>query len=207
MFLSSDGFCQTGSISGTVTGGGTPLEGFAKLISQPTEPATIVPLVSGSYLFPNLPDGYYFVQTLSAHKNETSYIDELYNDVQIGGPNMPYLLGTQLLISNGSAIANVNFDLQLGGTVAGTAVGPNGPMAGLKVYLITSLGGFYTSQSVNPADGKFTFSNLPTGNYFVGIANERDETGLMEEMYDNVFCPGLTHCDKNLEYWNRDGHF
>ncbi len=160
----------TGSISGIVT---VPAGEVVDAIYLELTPAdgrdyfsiNVQPSITGTYTFPSLPDGDYYVCTNSAYF--TGYlIGQCYD-------GRPQFDGAAVPITGGAPTTGIDFDLAQGGKVAGTVtVNGGGPATGYGWATIYDAGqGYVTFGSVDPSDGSYTTDAMPAGTYYVHFEN------------------------------------
>ena len=173
------------SISGTVTDvdGGLPLEDVTVQIrdSSGSFVTSGTTDASGSYTsFDSLDDGTYFARTF----NGSGYVNELFDDIPCDICDVT--LGTPIVISGAIPVTDIDFPLDLGGSVSGkvTDAASGDPLARVSVIIMDADGSFGTG-GFSDADGNYTsFSpGLPTGSYF---ANTRNAPGYFDELYNNL---------------------
>ena len=103
-------------------------------------------------------------------------------------------LGTPIVISGAIPVTDIDFPLDLGGSVSGkvTDAASGDPLASVSVR-VTDADGSFRASGFSDADGNYTsrFSGLPTGNYF---ANTRNAPGYFDELYDDLPC-NFGDCD------------
>ena len=192
------GLAVGGTISGTVTAAGTGL-GIAGvsvraygagayssgtfLLASATTDAT------GAYTITGLATGVHYLATV----NSLGYVDELYNDIPCPGSTCPsFSTGTAVPAVAGSPSGPIDFVLVKGGSISGTVTAPGSVtgLSGVYVYLYDSSEKYITRATTN-ATGGYTRSGIPAGTYYVKTGNSQ---GYVDEMYDNVSCPGTYFC-------------
>jgi hypothetical protein len=176
-----------GTISGTVLepDGVTPVTGasvraFNRYYGNETTTAA-----DGSYTIQGLTPavGAYEVRV---DASDQGLMDECYQDaVQCQNP-------TRVAVTLGADIPNIDFTLEVGGTISGTVLGPDGvtPVAGASVTAIDfdTRGGRATATA---ADGGYAIRGLPAGEYEVRV--DTLDQGYLRECYpDDVQCRNPT---------------
>lgn len=144
----------------------------------------------GGFLFTQLPAGTYFVAT-QVH-NSTGHFDETYDDIPFSFPDVTS--GTPVAVELGELVANIDFDLALGGGFEGTLrTDDEIPLA--WEYLRVFDG---TTTTIERADGEGNLRVRPLdpGTYFVSTA--LDDSNYLEEMWQDVPCDGYLDCDWSL---------
>ena len=133
----------------------------------------------GSYTIVGLDAGTY---RLVIHTNGTEYIQTYYYN------NAPdFSTATQVSLStNDDDLAGYDFNLPLGGRIAGTVgVDPGGaPITGLTVTACLYLGGGYCGSAITDANGDYRIGGLAGGNYRVEVSS--GDSNYVGEYYDNV---------------------
>lgn len=146
-----------GSLSGTVTSGGTPLEGVEIQISDSILNTTTS--VTGQYSFPYLLEGAY---NLTAHK--VGYEDQ----------TLPFTI-----VEDEETIININMIVSSTVAVTGTIVGSDNPGVGLDEAVI-NLSGVLDYSATTNALGQFTIPDVLSGNtynYSIMRAGYQNESG------------------------------
>ena len=177
-----------GSISGTVTGSGTPLDGVFVILSSESGSRGDTTDVAGSFTFNGLPTGTYHLYT----NDETGgWINEIHANLQCLGPcNAAFDAATAqpVAVTAPTPAAPVNFDLDPAGHITGTvtddAVIPN-PLPKLWMNLVTSAGELIQTVFTD-VNGFYDHGGLPPGAYLVAT---RDTGTLINEVWDNQPCP------------------
>ncbi|MCJ7575497.1 MAG: carboxypeptidase regulatory-like domain-containing protein [Dehalococcoidia bacterium] len=163
-----------GSISGTVTDdGGSPIVGamiYASDIDTYYDEYCCTG-DDGSYIVSGLRPGSYLVSA-----EAPGYVLEYYSNVYESSEATP------LLVTVPGNTPNINFSLEIGGSISGAVSDDSGnPIAGAWVNANGyDFGWGYTSTR---NDGSYIVSGLPSGNYRVSA----EATGFIEEYYDNVY--------------------
>jgi subtilisin family serine protease len=132
---------------------------------------------SGNFTVNGLPTGDYLVQTY----NTIGYIDEYYND------SLSYNDATIIHLEAPNTISGIDFALADGGTISGhvTDGSSSEPLGGVGVSASYAGGsGVSVFKFGNTdAEGNYTLTGLPAGNYRVATANN---TGYIDEYYNDV---------------------
>ncbi len=175
-----------GSLSGTVIDNATsdPLpninvtlvngEGFS-VGTQTTD-------AIGSYTFDDLSPGGFYAFT----SNNSGYINEVYNDVTCM-PTCDPTLGELVLVENEMTTTDINFALDLGGSLSGTVTAASAEGGGINNLRIEvwDAAGEFVNAAMTDTNGDYTIDKLATGNYFVSTNSPL----FLNELYDNLPCP------------------
>ena len=132
---------------------------------------------NGSYNINSLPDGNYRVEAQSA-----GYITEYYQDTY------DYSLATPVSVTAPDNTPNINFNLDVGGTISGHVYQADGvtPMPGHWVGAYLENGNYFRwSDSTVGTDGSYQISGLPSGQYIVSA--EAGDTGYIQEFYNGTY--------------------
>jgi hypothetical protein len=138
----------------------------------------------GTYRFGGLPAGFTFYVAAEAE----DYVDEVWEDI-------PCLVecvvdsGTAIVPTLDEDVTGIDFNLApesaVGGVVEGE--GTSEPIPNLVIWLHDSAGS-YIDATTTGADGRFRFSGLPQGTYYLRtFAN----FFWADELYGGEYCPGL----------------
>ncbi len=154
------------SITGTVSGNGTPLGGIdLDIYAENGEfldgyPGTTAP--DGTFEIGALPPGTYF---LKADPNPD--LGQFFIDAYYGG-GQDKLTSTPIVITT-TSVNGINFDLQPGGTIQGTITdASNGqPLAGIDLDVFDTLGNRLPFNANSTTDGTYTIGALPAGDYLL----------------------------------------
>ena len=182
----------TGTFSGTVTGSDAPggLEGvFIDIYDSGFDwVASATTVANGSYITPALAIGDYFAMT-----NETTrYINELYDDVSC------YFIcdalgdGHLITVSDSTDTPDIDFELELGNTIAGTitdAAPPHNAIEFVNVDFFDGDGQWVTTP-MSDVSGDYVTPGMPAGTYYA-ITFNLDQ--YLNERYDDQACVG--RCD------------
>ena len=137
----------------------------------------------GQFELRGLPTGTYYVKA-----TDPVSIDELYDNRACPGSTCDVTSGTPIDVVLGGIYGGVDFGLARGGSIAGTIVDASAaPVAGVLAAVYDSSERFVGS-SASDASGHYVVSGLPSGTYYVRTWVY--ESGLVEELYDNIPCPG-----------------
>jgi hypothetical protein len=153
-FMTVDGM---GSLTGTVTSSGTPLEAVQIQIVDSTINTTTS--ASGQYSFPYLLAGNY---SLTAHK--VGYEDQ----------TLPFVI-----VEDQQTLLNISMTASTTVSVSGTVVGSDNPTAGLDEATVSLTGVLDYSATTN-ALGQFSIPNVLSGNtynYTISRAGYQSATG------------------------------
>jgi hypothetical protein len=180
---------RLGTISGATTdaGNGLPVPFFDVEIYRDSGSlaGTASSSTLGHYEEPSLQPGTYFVVT----DEDGPYIDELYDDIPCHlGPTMgcDVVDGSPVVVPLATNVTDIDFALDLGGTVAGILTdGVTGEPILSQTVRLTSLVPFrvYSLQS-NPL-GRYVFPGLTAGTYFANTAS----TSHGNKIWDDIPCP------------------
>jgi hypothetical protein len=171
------------SVRGTVTDAfGNPLEGATVLAqADPYDDSatwrTATSDAQGSYVIDDLPAGSYYVAAVMQ-----PYIVEFHDGVR--WPDK----ATPVEVAKGASASDVDFSLEIGGTISGVVEDPQGnPIEGARVHPIPYdhdppwWWGLFLWAGTS-ADGSYTVSGLPTGSYIVWAEAQFSAS----EYYENV---------------------
>jgi len=162
-----------GTISGTVTAGGNPVEGATVSAFDPSDPwGTLLPLVTdagGDYVITSVGAGSYLVSAI-----QEGYAWEYYHEVRWEED------ATAVPVTDGQETENINFTLDVGGSICGTVRDKDGnPIAGADVYANPQnheepwwwwiFQGFMGSDFMDNSelDGTYAIGHLGAGSYVV----------------------------------------
>lgn len=166
------------SISGTITSGGTPIEGVSVVLTGPVS-AEVTTNASGLFTFSNLPNGTYTITP--SHQNYN--FSPLNRTVTINGSNVIGQIFIGTLITR---------------SISGTITTTTGPLAGVAVFLTGPVNRTVTTNN----SGVYNFTGLLNGNYVVTpvltgysftpttanvIVNNADVTGINFSAVNRVF--------------------
>jgi uncharacterized protein (DUF2141 family) len=142
----------------------------------------------GNYTISGLPYGDYHVCSPGGGRwgsGDDGYLTEYWQECS--GPPSPTPIVT--LDSENPDWANINFTLEVGGTITGCIIGSDTsePIPNLHVYAINSetyqwMSGVYTDVS-----GNYTLSGLPDGSYLVNACASCSGLKYVDEWYDDVY--------------------
>jgi len=185
------GLAPGGRISGTVTNAttGLPLANVQVSIYNSSGNQLVYGFTDSSGVYTSyggLPAGTYYARTW----NSLGYIDELYNNISCPG-SCSVTSGVPISVTVGTTTTGIDFGLVQGGRISGTVTDATTglPLASVSVNIYGSNGSYRTSGSSN-SSGVYTSSGgLPSGTYYVRTSNSQ---GYIEELYDNISCPGST---------------
>lgn len=176
-----------GSIAGTVTGGGSPLPGV-ELVAYDNAgfvAGQAVTNASGQYTIQGLVDGNYRLRSA----NVGGFIDRVYGGDSCSPTACNINDGSAIAVS-GATVSGIDFALDPGSSIAGTATDPFGnPLPDGTAVLLDASGLQVTTTPIN--DGLWSFDGLSDGTYYLLIENN---LGLVDELFDDVPCPGGS-CD------------
>ena len=174
-----------GSLSGTVTDGasGDPLEGAVVHAQKPSGSSLGIGRTNseGIYQISGLaPDSYFVLST-----PPLDYLQELYDGVLCPHP-CQVTTGTPVQVELNSNTLNIDFQHELGGSIAGTVTSAETglPLSIGRVEILDTEGHRIGSDSVGN-DGQYLVERLPPGNY---LALTTQHFYYADELYDDVYC-------------------
>jgi hypothetical protein len=177
-----------GAVSGTVTNATTSAAAAGVTVQVYSSTGVIVGTTTtngaGGYTVGSLTTGSYFARTF----NSQGLIDQLYSNISCATNCTLVTAGTPIPVTLG-ATTNVNFALSQAGTIAGTVTTATGaPIQYAFVYVYNSNGAYLTA-GYTDASGGYAASGLLAGTYYALTYNS---LGLVDELYNNVACPGFS---------------
>jgi hypothetical protein len=133
----------------------------------------------GNYAIEGLPAGTYYVVATTTQ----GYVDELFDNVPC--PQGWCSGGDGIMLAAGETAPGVDFDLAVGGSIAGSIEGPGSiHLQDIEVVVVNTSGA--EIRGVSDTLGSYTVSGLPAGTYYVRTSNSQ---GYGDELYDNLPCP------------------
>ena len=137
---------------------------------------------SGEYSISGLTSGIYTVEITNAQ----GYFVEVYDDIPCPGSNCPSSSGTPLTVENGATTSNVDFALEMGGTISGTvrASSTDAPIVNVEVTIWSDDGQRARSVFTDSA-GRYSAGGLYEGIHYATA----DSNGYRGELYNGVPCP------------------
>lgn len=154
---------KVGSITGTVSAGGT---GLAKACVSATDPhghlvGQTTTGATGTYALTGLPPGTYTVRFSDCHL-PASYAGQAYqNATELSG-------ATPVTVNSGAATSGIDATLAAGGSISGTVIdGSGAPLPGICVIANDPYLDFGYGAATTAADGTYTIGGLPAGSYTV----------------------------------------
>lgn len=176
---------EGGKIRGTVTHGGLPLEYISLLAfnSSGRWVADAFTDANGEYELMGLTTGDYYV---AADGHSTNYLGEVYDNISCPWIVCDPLDGTPVPVTIGSVTPNINFDLQVAGSIEGRITDRSGliPIAGTTVTIDS--GDLIYAYEYTDGNGNYSVYGLPTGSY---VAKTDDADPYMDQLYNNHPCP------------------
>jgi hypothetical protein len=142
----------------------------------------------GHYTLTNIGNSDFFVDTLNVHIDGGSYIDQVYNNQNCPQANCANV-GDMLAASMGVPVTDVDFALDLGGTISGTVVDGGTGLGTLAAIWIYASDGSFSYSFTSNADGTFETTGLQPGNYYLSAS-------LYVPYYQCIVYPG-GNCDTN----------
>ncbi|MEM1206000.1 MAG: carboxypeptidase regulatory-like domain-containing protein [Acidobacteriota bacterium] len=184
-----------GGISGSVTSAATGEALVGVLVhlytSQGAPRGNTQSGADGTFVLPHLDAGTYF---LAAASHE-GHLGQLWQGLPC--PSTPFggctpTTGTPVAVTLGEDTPGIDFELPLGGVLAGTVLDDAGgvPVPDGRVHLFDAFGSSRGFAYLGP-DGSFELTGIPAGTYY---ALTRD-TGYYDELYDGAPCHGFPYCD------------
>jgi hypothetical protein len=145
---------------------------------------TAVTDVHGRYLLgAGVPTGTYFVRTFAAE-----LVNEAFDNVACLACDVRTT--TPIAVSSPATNPDVNFELVVGGRIAGTIrrASTGEPIAGVQARVYDGTG-VLVAIGTSGVDGRYVTatSGLPTGTYYVRTENF---VGLLDQLYPGIDCPG-----------------
>lgn len=120
---------------------------------------------AGNYTLGGLPTGTYYALT----RNNPTYFDELFDDIRYT-PGDDETAGTAISVTAGTSVPNVDFDLEVGGTLAGTVLDATTLAPVSDVWVILSDGAGHSVWSERTAsDGTYLARPLTAGTYYARV--------------------------------------
>jgi len=136
----------------------------------------------GSYILEGLPTGSYFVRaepSQSGLKHMDEYYDGVYNRED----------ATPVSVTAPGDTPNIDFSLELGGTISGRVIDSTTlePVSGTWISVYDYQTGHHYGWATTDADGYYTISGLPTGEYRVQVRAD----GYIDGWYQDTTNYGL----------------
>lgn len=156
------------TISGTVTYGGTPVEGVSvtayesSLGENDDNPISAETDSDGNYTLQGLRSGVAY--KINFDGSYEGYLEEWYNNRSGVGTADP------VTSTIAAPLVNVNATLARGGTITGTVQGPCGALGNILVFASDSSHTTVVSD-LTAANGSFSLKGLPTGTYTVSLGS------------------------------------
>jgi acetyltransferase-like isoleucine patch superfamily enzyme len=143
----------------------------------------------GNYLLGGLSDGIYHV---FADAGASGYVRELYPDIKRFVPCDPDITdGQAILVAGGASVAGIDFELDIGGVIAGqissSVTGQVLPRGQGQARLHLPDGFQLTAVNNQQPDDGYLLGGLLPGTYHVVLSSRNQ--GLVDELYDDVPCP------------------
>jgi hypothetical protein len=137
---------------------------------------------NGNYTAAGLPTGSYRATTF----NFSNHVDELFDDI-VCEPFCDPTVGTPIPVTIGADTPNINFALQIGGSISGniTDAATNNPISGIGINIFDGNGNFSGFGYTDDAGNYITNGALLTGNYF---AETDSFSNYLTELYDDIPC-------------------
>ncbi len=148
----------------------------------------------GFYTVGDLPAGTYFVTT----ENDSVFLDELWDDLPCPADNdrpCDVTAGTPVEVALGATTPGIDFELVVGGAIAGTVTTATGePVPFIDVEIFDETGN-RIRQVFGGADGTFASRGMQAGTYYARTLSYVSPFG--GELYDDIPCP-FGDCDPLL---------
>lgn len=183
---------QTGTISGVVTraSNSAPVaDVFVWYCDSSSTCNSTNSGLTGAYTITANPGTYYLFTY-----NTSGLIDEIFDNITCPGVcsyATAIATGTPVVITSGGSTPGRNFALADGGSISGSIrnAATSLPLAGVAVLIYMKVGEEWVNAAETGTDGAgvYTASGLPTGTYYAHTFNN---AGFVNEVYDNVQCPG-----------------
>lgn len=172
-----------GAISGTLTDSVTaaPLAGYVYLYDGTGDYlSSFYTGADGTFEIGGVLPGKYF-----ARAEASGHRAELYDDIPCSYFDCTVTSGTQIQVTAGAAVSDVDFALDPLGGIGGTIIDEEsgGPAASVELDLYDDAGDF-VDWRYSAGSGAYSFNNLEPGTYFVRTFSER----YVNELYDDVSC-------------------
>jgi hypothetical protein len=171
-----------GGIAGTVTGGGNALPGVEVVAFDNAGfiAGTAVTNAAGQYSIGGLVDGSYRLRST----NIAGFVDRVFGGDTCSPSPCPLAGGTAIEVS-GATISGIDFALQAGGSISGTATDTFGnPLPTGSAVLMDADGIELLDSPI--VDGLWSFNGVADGTYYLLIEND---LALVDELFDGVPCP------------------
>lgn len=171
----------TGSVRSAV--GGLPLLSVEVYDSSGVVWTRVFTDGSGNYsVSSNLRTGAYYVRT----SNVGHFVDQLYDGIPC--VTCDVTTGTPVMVTEGSRTSNINFRLDVGGTISGKVTAPatSANLRGVVVQIFDSTGTLLTTASTDVSGNYSTAAGLPTGEYYARTSNS---FGYGDILYGGIPCP------------------
>jgi hypothetical protein len=176
---------RTGSVTGRVTdeATGQGVEQVTVLFYRSGESSydytTALTAADGTFTRSDLVPGTYYVRT-----NDGRHLDELYDGLPCEG-TCTVSNGSPVVVASGATTADIDFALQLGGTVAGTvtAAATRLPISSVRVGVWTASG--EARSAYTGSNGVFRVTGLPAGTYYARTDNWHSYA---DQLYDGLLC-------------------
>ncbi|MFC2004948.1 carboxypeptidase regulatory-like domain-containing protein [Chloroflexota bacterium] len=130
----------------------------------------------GSYTFKNLASGSYIVQARAP-----GYVKEWYAGASSSDEATP------VSVTAPDDTPNINFTLQQGGSISGTAYreSDNATIANLHIQVFDAITDEHFASTDTDSSGNYTLSGLPAGSYKVRTRASENDLSYLDEWYNN----------------------
>ncbi|MEQ1870623.1 MAG: carboxypeptidase regulatory-like domain-containing protein [Vicinamibacterales bacterium] len=182
-----------GTVSGKVLVGGSGVQNVTlSLIAENSVVyRTVTSSNTGDYSFQGVLPGRYYLRTTNAQ----GWVDQLHGAGECPALSCNALAGTPIVVSDGSSVPSIDFNLALGVRLAGSVTeGATGlPVASLTVEVVTATGVALATTTTDAFGRYVTRVGLPAGTYYV---RTRSAQGFVDELFGGAVCLGP--CDPRV---------
>ncbi len=185
-FCASPAAAMAGSISGTVSAeGGGPIEGIevcSRANPYSFEDTCGATNVAGAYKLDGLPAGSYYLRFGPPAGSHLNYVAESYDGKQVFLGS-----GDQLALGAGQDLSGIDAELEVGGTIKGTATdaGSFAPAAGVWACVEANPPVQFGLCLRTGPGGEYEVNGLPTGEYTVSFDGE-NSANYLRRFYDDA---------------------
>ncbi len=146
---------------------------------------------SGNYLSYGLPTGTYFARAVGPSAG-VGVQSELYDDILCPTDSCDPTTGNSIGVTSPGTTSGVDFDLPLGGQIAGIVTDASGgfPIPGITIDVFDS-GGALVVTATSGTNGGYVTEGLANGTYYA-LAEDNSGSGYASELYGDTPCDG---CD------------
>jgi 5-hydroxyisourate hydrolase-like protein (transthyretin family) len=170
-----------GRVSDAVTNAGVRNAVVHVYDTQGFEVGSVTTDVAGTFLSPPVPAGSYFAQAT----NTSGYVNQLYQGTVC--VLCTVTTGTPISLTAGAVTSNVNFSLQVGGRVAGTATDASSGLPLANVFAVVyGQNGQVIALGTTDTSGRYvSTTGLVSGTYFARTFNLQ---GFGDQLFQNQSC-------------------